>query len=110
MPDSVDGRDRAPDRYTQKGRETIDRMRDLAYDPEWEDAFSVGFSMADILFAYHCRATALKYEDRNGAKGDAAGDEAKRAFYTAMADSILYDDCADPRSERPDFTPYRAPG
>lgn len=107
--DSIDGRDRAPDRYTRKGRETIDRMRDLAYDSEWEDAFMVGFPVADILFAYHCRATALKYEDRDGAKGDPEGDRAKRAFYNAMADSVLHDGQPDPRSERPGFTPYRRP-
>jgi len=53
--DSPTGHDRAPDRYSGQGRETIDRMRDLAHE------MFTNPKAADEAFAFHCIATALKY-------------------------------------------------
>lgn len=107
--DTVDGTDRPPARYTQNGRETIDTMRDHAYE-EAERQLGVGplaDLLADLLFAFHCEATALKYSDRSGSKGDATGDAKKCAFYRQMAahvrDPKIY---LDPRFQRPGFQVY----
>lgn len=98
--DSATGHDRAPDRYMARGRETIDRMRDLAHalfgDP----------GLADMAFAFHCLATAVKYDDRAGLKGAAEVDRAKAGWYRAMVDHVVGDG-ADPRSGRPGFEPWQ---
>lgn len=98
--DSATGHERAPERYMATGRETIDRMRDLAReifgDPD----------LADMAFAFHCLATALKYADRAGLKGDADVDRAKADWYSQMVDHVL-DGTDDPRSGRPDFEPWQ---
>ena len=108
MADSTTGFDRAPDRYTALGRETIDRQRDFAH----EAARTVGAEdvneLADMLFAYHCWAQVMKYEDRAGLKGDPTADRAKAEFYKAMFAHVLKGS-PDPRSGRPDFTPYQRP-
>lgn len=92
----------APARYTAHGRETIDRMRDLAHatfgDPD----------MANAAFAFHCRATALKYDDRAGLKGPAGADREKAAWYRQMAGHVD-GFAADPREGRADFVPYAPP-
>lgn len=113
MSDSIDGKDRAPDRYMSAGRETIDRMRDEAH--VLADAivaagiqFDTVDKLADALFAFHCRATAMKYEDRAGAKGDGSADYRKCAWYRAMERHIIRGG-PDPRAERPDFVPYTRP-
>lgn len=107
--DTVDGTDRPPARYTQNGRETLDTMRDRAY-AEAERQLGPGplaDLLADLLFAFHCEATALKYSDRSGSKGDATGDAKKYAFYRQMAahvrDPKIY---LDPRFQRPGFQVY----
>mgnify|MGYP000609010699 FL=1 len=97
--DSITGHDRAPDRYSSKGRETIDRMRDLAHEMFADPA------LADAAFAFHCAATAVKYEDRAGLKGDAAVDEAKARWYREMERHALGLG-EDPRSGRATFTPW----
>lgn len=110
--DSADGFDRAPDRYTAHGRETIDRMRDLAHT--FAAMMRPGCTraqrddLADDLFAFHCFATALKYEDRAGLKGDANTDARKAAFYRGMAAHVAGEG-PDPRAARPGFVPYRRP-
>lgn len=100
MGDTAVGADRAPDRYMAKGRETIDRMRDLAHvlfgDP----------GLADMVFAFHCLATSLKYDDRAGLKGDADVDRAKADWYRRMVDHVVAGG-ADPRANRPGFALWR---
>lgn len=90
-----------PARYAAHGRETIDRMRDLAR------ATFASIEEADAAFAFHCRATALKYDDRAGLKGPAEADREKAAWYRQMADHVD-GFAADPREGRPDFVPYAA--
>ncbi len=98
--DSQTGADRAPKRYMATGRETIDRMRDLARvlfgDP----------GLADMVFAFHCLATSLKYDDRAGLKGDADVDRAKADWYRRMVDHVV-NGGDDPRSARPGFEPWQ---
>ena len=112
--DTPDGFDRAPTRYTAKGRETIDRMRDLAHAAAREFFGNAAFTeedvadLADLLFAYHCDATALKYEDREGLKDDPTKDRSKRAWYLRMAAHVR-GECPNPRSERPGFVAYERP-
>ena len=100
MGDTEVGADRAPDRYMATGRETIDRMRDLAHvlfgDP----------GLADMAFAFHCLATSLKYSDRAGLKGDATVDRSKAAWYRRMVDHVVGGG-DDPRSGRPGFEPWQ---
>ncbi len=91
MSDSVAGFDRAPDRYSARGRETIDRIRD---------------TLGDEGFMAFCVGNAMKYEDRAGLKGDAETDREKARWYRQMADPVI-GAAVDPRSERPDFQPYR---
>ena len=97
MTDSPTGFDRAPDRYTGQGRETIDRMRDLAHT-----LFGSG---GDRVFAFFCLASAMKYGDRAGRKGSADEDRAKARWYVGMARHVLGRG-PDPRSERPGFVPW----
>lgn len=116
MADSETGFDRAPDRYMGKGRETIDRMRDLAFAAA-EGVYS-GLQaatakdvqdLANFLFVYHCEMTALKYEDRAGLKeGKAAEkDRDKARFYRMMVAHVADPDGnPDPRSNRSGFVPY----
>lgn len=107
--DTVDGTDRPPARYTQNGRETLDTMRDRAHE-EAERQLGPGplaDLLADLLFAFHCEATALKYSDRSGSKGDATGDAKKCAFYRQMAAHVRSpDQYLDPRYQRPGFQKY----
>ena len=98
--DSRTGADRAPDRYMATGRETIDRMRDLAHALFGEPG------LADAAFAFHCLATAMKYADRTGLKGDAEVDRAKADWYRRMVDHVVSGG-DDPRSGRPAFEPWR---
>lgn len=110
--DSVDGADRKPDRYAgAEGRETIDAMRDMALAA----AEGLGATdpdrvrrLADLLFAYHCDATALKYRQRTGKKGPAADDVRKAEWYEAMARHVRGQG-PDPRHKRPGFEPYAYP-
>jgi hypothetical protein len=90
--DSVDGTDRAPDRYLREdGRETIDVIREDLGDPD---------------FVAWCRGNCLKYQDRARRRGTgtraaekANEDLRKAAFYAAM---IVHVDGygPDPRSYR----------
>ena len=121
-PDSVDGFDRAPDRYSRQARETIDRIRDEAHawaeHPDLCNNVSRANpqALADLLFAFWCHGNALKYADRRGAKGDAESDANKEHFYRMMAQHVLQGQVPsmrdspgrtpDPRSERPGFKPY----
>lgn len=89
--DSETGFDRAPDRYSRQGRETIDRIRD---------------SMTDTEFGAFCRGNAMKYMDRAGMKGVAEADKDKAKWYMRMAMHIKQPSFADPRADRPDFQPY----
>jgi hypothetical protein len=126
--DSTDGRDRAPDRYSSHGRETIDRQRDasrlLAYDlvqrlvdsdvpPDArrflaDNAAAVVVMLADQLFAYHCMAQCIRYADRTGRKGGADGaaaDKLKRRFYAQMFRHVSGAGL-DPRASREGYVPY----
>jgi hypothetical protein len=107
----VSTRERAPDRYMATGRETIDRMRDLAHVAARKMCGHLAgpedlADVADAFFAYHCEATALKYADRAGLKGDADPDLVKRRFYLDMAAHVRGEG-PDPRANRPGFVPYR---
>lgn len=117
--DTPTGFDRAPDRYTAggTGRETIDEMRDLAYQQavrlvgDKHDGVVDGVTpdeLADELFAYHCDATALKYGRRKGRKGAADEDVAKAKWYRTMV-AHARGEGPDPRAGRPDFKPYQRP-
>jgi thymidylate synthase (FAD) len=88
--DSATGFDRAPDRYSAKGRETIDRLRD---------------DLGDEGFVAFCVGNAIKYEDRAGLKGSAAEDHEKAGWYRRMAAHVRGEG-PDPRSSRPGFVPY----
>lgn len=80
----------APARYTKQERETIDRIRD---------------AMTDAGFVAFCLGTAMRYEDRAGAKGDAEGDAEKARWYRQMI-AHVNGDGPDPRAGRPGFQPY----
>lgn len=105
--DTAHGFDRAPDRYMGQGRETIDRMRDVAGEL-FEHATLHGLGVGDAALYVHCVLTAMKYEDRTGRKGDAAVDVGKATWYRRMADHLLGKG-PDPRAERPGFQPYARP-
>jgi hypothetical protein len=93
--DSVAGFDRAPDRYSGKGRETIDRIRDF---------------LGDGGFVAFCEGNAMKYEDRAGLKGSAEADEQKARWYREMAEHVRSGGASpDPRSSRAGFVPYARP-
>lgn len=100
--DSPTGHDRAPDRYTTQGRETIDRQRDAA-GALFEEAIEAGLDDGDAAFYVHCQLTALKYEDRLGRKDP--DDAGKAAWYQKMAAHLLGAG-EDPRAGRADFVPY----
>lgn len=84
----------APARYVQQDRETIDRIRD---------------AMTDAGFVAFCLGTAMRYEDRGGAKGDPDGDAEKARWYRQMIRHVSGDG-PDPRADRPGFVPYRRIG
>ena len=97
-----DGWTKPPDRYSAKGRETIDRIRD---------------ELGDMAFVGFCRGAALKYRDRLGLKEGATPeqDERKAQFYDQMAAYVM--GCGpDPREQYgksyvpldPDVRPGRA--
>lgn len=106
------GFDSAPAHYAGE-RETIDKQRDLAFKMT-RQVLSLGTSamalildenkLADFLFMYHCAATGLKYEDREGKKAN-TDDASKADFYYRMCQHISGQG-KDPRSNRPDFKPY----
>jgi len=114
--DSVDGTDRAPDRYTKAGRETVDRMRDAAFAAAetyfesigWKDPGPLPVAMlAREFFMYACETHALKYRDRAGHKGSLEDDLKKERFYSQMAEHIRSGGkVPDPRHLRADFAPY----
>lgn len=98
------GRDKAPDRYTRSGRETIDLIRD---------------SMSDAEFVAYGLGNVIRYRDRAGAKGPAEIDESKAAFYAQMAAHVDFHldamegrrgisaiDPGEPRAYRDGFAPY----
>lgn len=109
--DSPDGFDRAPDRYTGQGRETVDRMRDrcwhvAATELNWRGLDELA-AVADLLFREVCESHALKYRDRLGRKGDADEDRRKLAFWTQMAEHVATGGrTPDPRAGREGFVPY----
>lgn len=88
--DSAVGFDRAPDRYTGHGRETIDRIRDR---------------LGDALFVGFCLGNAMKYEDRAGRKDPTEQDLAKARWYRQMAEHVQ-EGTADPRADRSGFVAY----
>ena len=94
MFDSPTGTDAQPTRYTRPdGRETLDAIRD---------------QLGDAGFISFCIGNAIKYEDRQGKKGDAEEDRKKAAFYLQMA-AHVQGSGPDPRSGRAGFVPYRRP-
>lgn len=94
-----DVRNAAPERYMTRGRETIDRIRDVCH-ASCRDAWD-----AEESFLAWCIGQAIKYADRDGAKGDRAGDLEKLRFYQDMVKHIAGAG-PDPRSSRPGFVPY----
>ena len=102
------GFEAAPARYTQQSRETIDRIRDDA--GTWlKEGRYIGLSDDDAVFYAICRAMAMRYDDRQGAKVDPDGDREKARWYHGMALHIL-GVAGDPREKRPGFTPYAREG
>lgn len=91
--DSATGFDHAPTRYTAKGRETIDRIRD---------------DLGDEGFVALCLGNAMKYEDRAGLKGSADEDMKKARWYRQMAAHVR-GEAEDPRAHRAGFAPYVRP-
>lgn len=86
------GRLTPPARYNRDERETCDKMRDLVSDRE---------------FVAACAINVLKYSDRKGAKGPAAVDEEKAAWWRAMALHVQSGGLEpDPRAHRPTYVPY----
>lgn len=83
------GFDSIPDHYVGEGREVIDIIRDELGDQE---------------FVSHCLATARTYDLRAGKK--TPGDEQKAAWYRQMASHVAFG-TPDPRSGRPNFSPYK---
>lgn len=115
MSDDAIGRKVKPKRYAGQDRETIDRQRDLfrtvfvglAVDEIPGATLEQVYRVADVAFSIHCQATALKYSDRMGRKGEDVDQErAKRDWYEQMGAHVLVGTLPDPRSERPDFEPY----
>jgi len=92
MNDDPTGFERAPDRYSAHGRETIDRIRD---------------ALGDDGFLAFCRGQSMRYRDRLGLKDDAQQDLKKAQWYEAMHSHVLGTG-PDPRSTREGFTPYKA--
>jgi hypothetical protein len=112
--DSATGFDRAPDRYSAKGRETVDRMRDEAHSAAIELLNEIGAepdldipveAIARLMFAYACRTHELKYEDREGLKDDPEQERKKAKWWRQMAAHVRGEG-PDPRHERPGFVPY----
>lgn len=112
--DTPDGFDRAPDRYTSTGRETVDTMRDgarslaaLLTDRQPLSPTDLG----DLLFLYACWTHQRKYEDRLGKKGtpeDAAKDADKARWWREMGAHVANpSNNPDPRANRADYTPYQ---
>lgn len=89
-PDDATGFNRAPNRYTAAGRETIDSIRD---------------ALGDKGFAAFCRGNAMKYVSRAGRKGDYWEDMAKAWWYAWMFLHVR-GEAEDPRSGREGFVPY----
>lgn len=92
------GWESAPKRYMQSGRETVDVMRDLCH--------FLKPGQGDDYFAVACAVQALKYDDRNGAKGDLEGDLEKSRWWRAMEKHVRGEG-PDPREGRENFTPYK---
>lgn len=90
----------APERYTRQERETVDRMRDL-----FRQKAGMMPAVGDAWFAVFCEANALKYKDRNGAKGDPEGDIEKACWWRMMAAHVRGEG-PDPRHQREGFVPY----
>lgn len=113
--DSAVGFDRAPDRYSSEGRETIDRQRDLCHIQAERmidmNFFPEGTSinmLADAMFSAHCNLCAMKYDDRNGKKDDPDQERSKSKWYMQMFHHI-FGAAPDPRSSRDGFEPYVRP-
>ena len=100
------GFDSIPARYaTENGREVVDIMRDMCHDFAKE---VVGRDLGDKIFSLVAATHALKYELRSGKKGDLEGDAEKLQWWSQMRDHAG-SGLPDPRSGRPDYTPYTPP-
>lgn len=91
-------------------RETIDTLRDAAHEAA-ETLLRSGAPLtveliADIIFAYHCTATAATLCDTEAEEREVASAASRAEWYVRMADHAL-DGSPDPRAGRPDFVPYR---
>lgn len=91
------GFDRAPDRYTAKGRETVDKMRDECRALGREKGVD-----GDLLFAAACLTHHMKYLDR---VKNPDTDPEKAEWWLRMYFHVLKGE-PDPRSQRPGFEPY----
>jgi len=97
----------APVRYSAHGRETIDRIRDVA-DTFFTEALEAGCAVSDAAFATYCGCTSLKYRDRAGLKGAADEDLKKADWYESMRQHVMGKG-PDPRAYRAEFAPYTRP-
>lgn len=110
-PPPDDGHAVAPARYMQRGRETVDRMRDLCHAraARWRATDRGLIPLANLLFQVACETHAIKYQDRAGLKEGVPVERDKSAelWWDAMArhahDPKAY---ADPRNGRSNFEPY----
>jgi hypothetical protein len=99
----------APSHYAGE-RETIDRIRDQSFVAarQFLGPQAVEFEitrLANSMFAYHCGATALKYEDRTGKKDSVEQDANKAIWYRQMQGHVSRSE-PDPRANRVTFIPY----
>lgn len=103
---SDNGFGQIPDRYkAENGKEVVDIMRDMCHEfakkmPEGNDG--------DRIFGLVAATHALKYELRNGRKGDKEGDDEKLRWWSQMRDHAT-NGSPDPRSNRAGFAPYKPP-
>jgi len=103
---SDNGFDSIPARYaTEGGREVVDIMRDMCHDFAKEIAEE---DLGDKIFSLVAATHALKYELREGKKGDREGDAEKHRWWSQMRDHAA-SGLPDPRSGRPGFIPYTPP-
>lgn len=86
------GTETAPSHYSGQREETIDRIRGM---------------LGDELFMGFCLGNVLKYDDRQGLKGDQNVDWAKAVWYSRMAAHVADPGKPDPRHKRQGFQGFK---
>jgi hypothetical protein len=86
------GVEAAPVHYSGQREETIDRIRGM---------------LGDELFMGFCLGNVLKYDDRQGLKGDRDENWAKAVWYSRMAAHVADPSKPDPRHKRQGFQGFK---